>query len=94
MDWLNALQIKANNKSEYPTGEHGRTLFTEHINNLYQFAFLFTSDREKAEQCFAAGLEDCVNGNPVFQEWADSWTRSVIDYSFRTEDPYFKHGMS
>lgn len=31
-----------------------------------------------AEQCFVSGLEDAVEGNPVFKDWAHSWARRVI----------------
>jgi hypothetical protein len=39
---------------------------------------LLTADPEKAEQCFVSGLEDAVEGNPVFKEWARSWARRAI----------------
>ena len=48
------------------------------MNSLYLLSFLLTADREKAEQCFVSGLEDAVEGNPVFKEWARSWARRVI----------------
>src|ERR1700722_2891667 len=53
-------------------------IFDEDMNDLYLLSFLLTADREKAEQCFVSGLEDAVEGNPVFQEWARSWARRVI----------------
>jgi DNA-directed RNA polymerase specialized sigma24 family protein len=48
------------------------------MNGLYLLSFLLTADHEKAEQCFVSGLEDAVNGNRVFREWARSWARRVI----------------
>jgi hypothetical protein len=48
------------------------------MNSLYLLSFLLTADPEKAEQCFVSGLEDAVEGNPVFREWARSWARRVI----------------
>jgi len=48
------------------------------MEGLYLLSFLLTADREKAEQCFVSGLEDAVNSNPVFKEWARSWARRVI----------------
>jgi hypothetical protein len=48
------------------------------MNSLYLLSFLLTADRETAEQCFVSGLEDAVEGNPVFKEWARSWARRVI----------------
>src|ERR1700726_844369 len=53
-------------------------VFNEDMNSLYLLSFLLTADREKAEQCFVSGLEDAVEGNPVFKEWARSWARRVI----------------
>jgi DNA-directed RNA polymerase specialized sigma24 family protein len=53
-------------------------VFDEDMKGLYLLSFLLTADREKAEHCFVSGLEDAVNGNPVFKEWARSWARRVI----------------
>lgn len=53
-------------------------VFDEDMNSLYLLSFLLTADREKAEQCFVSGLEDAVEGNPIFKEWARSWARRVI----------------
>jgi hypothetical protein len=55
-----------------------RQIFNEDMSGLYLLSFLLTADREKAEQCFVSGLEDAVDGNPVFKEWARSWARRVI----------------
>lgn len=65
-------------KSECATSDDFRSLFTEDMNNLYLLSFLLTANREEAERCFVAGLADCVDGNPVFKEWASSWARCVI----------------
>jgi DNA-directed RNA polymerase specialized sigma24 family protein len=53
-------------------------VFYEDTDRLYRLAFLLTVDRAKAEQCLVSGLEDAVNGNPVFKEWARSWARRVV----------------
>jgi hypothetical protein len=78
MSYRNAQPIGASCKSEYATSEDFRNLFTEDMSNLYLLSFLLTGNREEAEQCFVAGLADCVDGNPVFKEWASSWARSII----------------
>lgn len=71
-------------------------VFQEDMNGLYLLSFLLTADREKAEQCFVSGLEDSVEGSPVFKEWARSWARRAIVQSAvrvinprpkRTDDP-------
>jgi hypothetical protein len=62
----------------YASCKDFRQIFAEDMNSLYLLAFLLTGDRAKAEQCFVCGLEDAVEGNPVFKEWARSWARRVI----------------
>ena len=62
----------------YASSDDFRRLFDEDMKSLYLLSFLLTADREKAEQCFVSGLEDAVEGNPVFKEWARSWARRVI----------------
>src|SRR5207249_8365560 len=53
-------------------------IFAEDENALYLLALLLTADASKAEQCFVAGLEDSIQGNPVFKEWVRSWSRRMI----------------
>jgi DNA-directed RNA polymerase specialized sigma24 family protein len=53
-------------------------LFREDTNSLYLLSFLLTANQEKAERCFVTGLDDCVDGNPVFHHWAHAWARRVI----------------
>ncbi len=62
----------------YANSDDFRRIFDDDMNSLYLLAFLLTADREKAEQCFVSGLEDAVEGNPVFKEWARSWARRAI----------------
>jgi hypothetical protein len=64
--------------TQYASCADFRRVFDEDMNSLYLLSFLLTGDREKAEQCFVSGLEDAVEGNPVFKEWARSWARRVI----------------
>jgi hypothetical protein len=63
-------------------------IFDEDMNGLYLLSFLLTADREKAEQCFVSGLEDAINGNPVFKEWTRSWARrAIIQNAVRVINP-------
>ena len=62
----------------YASSEDVRLVFDEHMNSLYLLAFLLTADQKKAEQCFVSGLEDAVEGSPVFKEWAHSWARRAV----------------
>src|SRR6202011_6293916 len=64
--------------TQYASCADFQKIFEEEMSGLYLLSFLLTADREKAEQCFVSGLEDAVNGNPVFKEWARSWARRVI----------------
>jgi hypothetical protein len=73
------LEAKQNTRpATYATSDDFRRVFDEDMNSLYLLSYLLTADREKAEQCFVSGLEDAVEGNPVFKEWARSWARRVI----------------
>jgi hypothetical protein len=63
---------------EYASSDDFRRIFDENMNSLYLLAFLLTADHGKAEQCFVTGLKDAVGGNPVFREWAHSWSRRMI----------------
>ncbi len=67
-----------NSPMPYASNGDFQRIFHEDMNGLYLLALLLTADREKAEQCFVSGVEDAVNGNRVFQEWARSWARRVI----------------
>jgi len=73
---LEAKQITGS--MPYASSDDFRRVFDQDINSLYLLSYLLTADHEKAEQCFVSGLEDAVEGNPVFKEWARSWARRVI----------------
>jgi hypothetical protein len=78
VSWLNTHTVAPNNTSQCVTREDFRKLFTKDTNGLHLLSFLLTADHEKAERCFLAGLDECVDGDSVFQEWAHSWTRRMI----------------
>jgi hypothetical protein len=65
-------------QTQYASCKDFQRIFNEDMSALYMLSFLLTADREKAEQCFVSGLEDAVDGNPVFKEWARSWARRAI----------------
>ena len=64
--------------SPYATREDFIHVFREDMNGLYQLSFLLAGDHERAEKCFVAGIENCVEENRVFREWARSWAKRVI----------------
>lgn len=63
---------------KYAGVEDFRQVFGADRNMLHRLALLLTGAEEKAEQCFVAGLEDSVNANGVFKEWARTWAKRVI----------------
>lgn len=83
------LETKAiTRQTQYASCEDFQRIFDEDMSSLYMLSFLLTADREKAEQCFVSGLEDAVDGNPVFKEWARSWARrAIIRNSVRAIEP-------
>src|SRR3954469_14350673 len=64
--------------TEYATCKDFKQIFTEDMVGLHRLAFLLTADHAKAEQCFVAGLEDSIHGNPVFRQWARAWSKRAI----------------
>jgi DNA-directed RNA polymerase specialized sigma24 family protein len=81
--------------SQYATSDDFQQIFDQDMSGLYLLSFLLTADREKAEQCFVSGLEDAVQGNPVFKEWARSWARrEIIRNAVRVINPRPANGGS
>ena len=77
---------------ELATSEDFCKLFTEDMTRLYLLSFVLTASHAKAEQCFVAGLEDCVNGNPPFKDWARSWAeRTIFKNAIRIMAPHPTH---
>jgi DNA-directed RNA polymerase specialized sigma24 family protein len=71
-------QDRGNEPNPYATREDFIKVFHEDVDGLYQLSFLLTADHEKAEKCLVAGIEDCVEENRVFREWARSWAKRII----------------
>jgi hypothetical protein len=71
-------QLSTTRVQGYATQDEFCRIFAEDENALYLLALLLTADGSKAEQCFVAGLEDSIQGNPVFKEWVRSWSRRMI----------------
>lgn len=78
MSLLKQNRIAPSTQTEYATREDYCKLFAENEESLYLLSFLLTVNREKADQCVVTGLGDCVEGNFVFKEWANSWARRII----------------
>lgn len=67
-----------NGSTAYTTSDDFCRIFSAEMDGLYLLALLLTGDAGKAEQCFVAGIGNCVEGNAVFREWARSWARRSI----------------
>ena len=78
MTFLNAHRAEESTKSLYATQEDFRKLFSDDANDLYLLSFLLTARHEVAQRCFAAGLDECLEANVVYQDWAGPWARRVI----------------
>jgi DNA-directed RNA polymerase specialized sigma24 family protein len=74
--------------TEYATCKDFQQIFKEDMAGLHLLAYLLTADQQKAEQCFVAGLEDSIHGNPVFKQWARTWSkRAIIQNAIKTVAP-------
>src|SRR5215471_15803893 len=74
--------------SEYASCKDFQRIFNEDMVGLHRLAFLLTADEARAEQCFVAGLEDSIHGNPVFRQWARAWSkRAIIQNAIKTMAP-------
>ena len=77
----------------YATSGDFCRIFREEMDSLFRLSFWLTADKAKAEQCFVAGLEDCVAGNSVFREWARSWARrTIVQNAIRIMAPHPEAG--
>ena len=63
---------------EYASAKDFCRIFHQDVDALYQLALVLTADGGKAEECFVAGLDECIEGTPVFREWARPWSRRVV----------------
>lgn len=79
---------------EYASCKDFQQIFNEDMACLHRLAFLLTADHAKAEQCFVAGLEDSIHGNPVFRQWARAWSkRAIIQSAIKAVAPLpTRHG--
>ena len=71
-------QTDSSSTPVYATSTDFARVFQEDMGSLHLLSFLLTGDQKKAEKCFVSGLDDCVEGNNVFRDWARSWARRAI----------------
>jgi DNA-directed RNA polymerase specialized sigma24 family protein len=72
------MQVPQKEADVYASREEFHAIFNEDLKQLYQLSFLLTRDTAKAERCLVVGLEECVNENFGFREWARCWAKRVI----------------
>ena len=91
----NRNQIVNAKNAEYATSADFCQIFDKDMSSLYLLSLLLTGDHKKAEECFVAGLENAVDRNRVFKDWARGWARRVIiQNALRTVDPHPKKESS
>ena len=62
----------------YSTAVDFIEIYNEEMRSLFLLSVLLTADPEKAEQCFAGGLEECFHRFDVSPEWASLWARRIV----------------
>jgi hypothetical protein len=75
---LSTYEAEENTMSPYATREDFCKLFTDEAISFYLLSFLLTAKHERAEQCFVAGLDECVKGSAPFKAWVRPWARRTI----------------
>jgi DNA-directed RNA polymerase specialized sigma24 family protein len=78
MTFFMTKQVANSEANKYAGPEDFRQVFSDDRDVLHRLALLLTGDQKKAEQCYVAGLEDSVNTNRVFKEWARTWAKRTI----------------
>jgi hypothetical protein len=92
MNLLCKSQTDTRKADEYAMSEDFCRLFKEDVEGLYLLSYMLMGNHEKAERCFVGGLEDSVNGNSVYKQWARSWARRrIIQCAIRTILPGLQH---
>ena len=80
---------------QYAVGNDFCSIFDNQADRLYLLAFLLTADQKKAEECVVTGLEDCLEGNPVFRDWARAWSiRTIVKRAIGMMRPLAKESSS
>jgi DNA-directed RNA polymerase specialized sigma24 family protein len=75
---LQPMQLVDERATPYATVADFFATFNEEMHSLYLFAFLLTADHDKAEQCLASAMGECVEWIGVFTDWAHSWSRRAV----------------
>jgi DNA-directed RNA polymerase specialized sigma24 family protein len=88
MTFFNRKRVANSETNKYAGAEDFRQVFSDDRDALYRLSLLLAGDPERAEQCFVAGIEDSVNTNCVFKEWARTWAkRTILQNAIRALNP-------
>jgi DNA-directed RNA polymerase specialized sigma24 family protein len=80
---------------EYASTADFEQIFTEDMSGLYLLSLLLTGDRDRAEECFVAGIGESTKGNRVFEDWARPWARrTIIQSAIRLIAPRERSGST
>jgi hypothetical protein len=95
MSWLQEDNFGVVKANQYATGGDFCRIFTEDLDSLYQLSVVMTGNEEKAEQCFLAALEDCIQADHVPTEGARCWAkRTIIQKAIRALQLHPRHANS
>jgi len=71
------------------------SIFSNQADRFYLLALLLTADQTRAEKCVVTGFEDCMEGNPVFRDWARAWSiRTIVKRAIGMMRPLAKESSS
>ncbi len=74
--------------AQYAVSEEFCNYFNDNMNKLYSLSLWLTASHAKAEQVFAAALEECRKATGVFKAWTESWSRlAVIESAIKIMKP-------
>src|SRR5436305_13913288 len=73
---------------QYAVNSDFCAIFHQQTDRLYLLAYLLTGTPERAEECLVGSVGDCIEGNPVFKNWANAWSvRTIIKQAIRMIAP-------
>ena len=85
----------AEKAQSYATAADFCKVFEDNLENLHLLSFLLTANETTAEVSFVSGIEDCVEANAVFRDWAHSWARrTIVQNAVRMLIPHRGHATA
>lgn len=78
MTWATKSQTLREEAQQNKSSEDVSKALPKNLSGLYQLSLLLTGGHEKARHCFVAGIEEFVNENRAFNQWAHSWAKRIV----------------